>query len=98
MRVDRAIAFYAAVGGAGPLSQTFGAKWITDLSASYQLHSRWSAGADNIFDIYPDRNANPGDLATPNGGGSNFGIFPYNQISPFGFNGRFIFTKLSVGL
>ena len=29
---------------------------------------------------------------------SNFGIFPYNAISPFGFNGRFVYTRLSVGL
>jgi iron complex outermembrane recepter protein len=84
----------------GSLDQTFGAKWITDLSASYVLRSRWTltAGADNIFDVYPDRNVNPGDPATSNGGGSNYGIFPYNQISPFGFNGRFVYTKLSVGL
>ena len=33
-----------------------------------------------------------------NGGTSNFGIFPYAGISPFGFNGRFIYTKLAVGL
>ena len=41
---------------------------------------------------------NPGDPATGNGGISNFGIFPYAGISPFGFNGRFVYTKLSVGL
>jgi len=84
----------------GPLDQTYGAKWITDLSASYTLLSRYAftVGADNIFDIYPDRNVNPGNAATGNGGLSNFGLFPYNGISPFGFNGRFVYTKLSVGL
>ena len=82
------------------LDQTFSAKWITDLSASYKLRSRWTftVGADNIFDVYPDRNVNPGDPLTSNGGVSNFGMFPYNQVSPFGFNGRFVYTKLSVGL
>jgi len=84
----------------GTLDQTFGAKWISDLSASYSVRSRYTLtiGADNVFDVYPDRNLNPGDPATSNGGLSNFGIFPYNAISPFGFNGRFIYSKLSIGL
>jgi iron complex outermembrane receptor protein len=84
----------------GPLDQTFGAKWITDLGASYTFRSRYSfaIGADNVFDVYPDRNLNPGNPTTTNGGISNFGLFPYNGISPFGFNGRFIYTKLTVGL
>jgi iron complex outermembrane receptor protein len=84
----------------GTLDQTFGAKWITDLSLSYTLKSRYSlaVGADNVFDVYPDRNLNPGDPQTSNGGISNFGIFPYNAISPFGFNGRFVYTRLSFGL
>jgi iron complex outermembrane receptor protein len=83
----------------GTLDQTYGAKWISDLSASYKFRSRYSltVGADNVFDVYPDRNLNPGDPATTNGGLSNFGTFPYSQISPFGFNGRFVYTRLSVG-
>jgi iron complex outermembrane receptor protein len=83
----------------GTLDQTFGAKWITDVSLSYTLKSRYSltVGSDNVFDVYPDRNVNPGDPTTSNGGISNFGIFPYNAISPFGFNGRFIYTRLTLG-
>ena len=85
----------------GPLDQTFSAKWITDVSASYAIKRyTLSVGADNLFDIYPDRNNNNGNLVTTaeNGGTANYGIFPYNGISPFGFNGRFIYTKLTVGL
>jgi iron complex outermembrane receptor protein len=84
----------------GTLDQTFGAKWLTDFSLSYTLRSHLgiTVGADNVFDVYPDRNLNPGDPKTGNGGISNFGIFPYNGISPFGFNGRFVYTKFSVGL
>lgn len=84
----------------GTLDQTFGAKWITDVSASYTYRSRYTltAGADNLLDVYPDRNLNPGDPATSNGGISNFGIFPYNGISPFGFNGRYLYTRFSVRL
>jgi iron complex outermembrane receptor protein len=86
----------------GPLDQTFSPKWITDVSASYAVgRASVSIGADNVFDIYPDRNNNNGNittLAAENGGTSNFGIFPYNGISPFGFNGRFVYTKLTLGL
>jgi iron complex outermembrane receptor protein len=94
------IAGASATNATGTLDQTFGAKWITDLGFSYTMRSRYSltVGADNLFDVYPDRNLNPGDPQTTNGGISNFGIFPYNGISPFGFNGRFVYTKLSLGL
>jgi len=89
-----------ATAATGPLDQTFGAKWITDASASLTLGRRYTLmlGADNVFDVYPDRQLNPGNPTTSNGGTSNFGIFPYNGISPFGFNGRFIYTRLSLGL
>jgi iron complex outermembrane receptor protein len=86
----------------GPLDQTFGAKWITDLGLSYTLRSiSVSVGADNLFDVYPDRNNNNGNFtpaSAENGGTSNFGIFPYAGISPFGFNGRFLYSRLSIGL
>ena len=70
------------------LDETFGAKWITDLNASYRLFHqvRFTAGANNLFDVYPDRQVKVG-------GANNSGIFPYNGISPFGFNGRFVYVK-----
>ena len=85
----------------GPLDQTFSPKWLSDLSLSYALRRySVSVGADNIFDVYPDRNNNRGNIVqtAENGGTSNFGIFPYAGISPFGFNGRFVYAKLGVGL
>ena len=35
--------------------QTFGARWITDANASYTLLRKYTftAGADNLFDVYP---------------------------------------------
>ncbi|MEO6526637.1 MAG: hypothetical protein ABIP93_08455, partial [Gemmatimonadaceae bacterium] len=85
----------------GSLDQTLSPKWVTDLSASYAL-SRYSLaiGADNLFDIYPDRADNKGNIVptAENGGTANFGIFPYQGISPFGFNGRFVYAKLTIGL
>jgi iron complex outermembrane receptor protein len=94
------VAGAAPTNATGTLDQTYGAKWISDLGVSYTVRSRYSltVGADNIFDVYPDRNLNPGDPQTSNGGLSNFGLFPYAGISPFGFNGRFVYTKFSIGL
>jgi iron complex outermembrane receptor protein len=76
----------------GSLDQTFDGKWITDLSASYTHNRRLTLmlGADNIFDVYPDQNS-VGSATF--GGNANFGIFPYNAISPFGFNGRFAYLR-----
>jgi iron complex outermembrane receptor protein len=82
------------------LDQTFGAKWITDVSASYKVLGRYTlaAGADNLFDVYPDQNNNLGNVRNNVGGNANFGIFPYSSFSPFGFNGRFVYARLTVGL
>jgi iron complex outermembrane receptor protein len=80
----------------GSLDQTFSAKWITDVNASYTFGGRLtvSGGVDNVFDVYPDPN-NQGSATVA--GNNNFGIFPYNQISPFGFNGAFYYARLTLG-
>ena len=70
------------------LDQTFHAKWVTDVNASYTLlrQLRFTVGANNVFDVYPDEQI-PGN--------SNSGIFPYsNTLTTFGFNGRFIYARL----
>jgi iron complex outermembrane receptor protein len=78
--------------------QTFGAKWVTDVSASFRALDRvtFTIGADNVFDVYPDQNDKPGSATAS--GNSNFGIFPYSQFSPFGFNGRFVYGRLTYRL
>jgi iron complex outermembrane receptor protein len=75
--------------------QTFGARWITDANASYTLLRKYTftAGADNLFDVYPA--SDPFNLPFVNGIGTHS---PYNAVSPFGFNGRFIFARLSIYL
>ncbi|MBA3445741.1 MAG: TonB-dependent receptor [Gemmatimonadales bacterium] len=80
----------------GSLDQTFGVKWITDVNASYTFGQRLTltAGVDNVFDVFPDVNS-LGNATTA--GNNNFGIFPYNQISPFGFNGAFYYGRLTFG-
>lgn len=74
--------------------QTFGAKWLTDLDVTWRFDERTtiSVGANNLFDVYPDKNI----ASTAQWLGSdNAGIFPYSGISPFGFNGRFYYGKIS---
>ena len=89
----------APTNATGPLDQIYSPKWITDLALSFGARGATiTVGADNIFDVYPDRNINYGNPTTGNGGTANFGIFPYAGISPFGFNGRFIYTRLAIGL
>jgi iron complex outermembrane recepter protein len=82
-----------------PPDQTFSAKWVTDVSGSYRLLNRVTlgVGADNVFDVYPDVQSDAGNVATGYAGNANFGMNPYSGISPFGFNGRFFWAKVSYG-
>ncbi|MDB4900491.1 MAG: TonB-dependent receptor, partial [Gemmatimonadetes bacterium] len=88
--------------GTSGVPQTFGAKWITDANVSYTLRRKYTftAGADNLFDVYPDRNSIPGGPTGPFNPAANgyFGIYPYSGTSPFGFNGRFVYGRLSIYL
>lgn len=80
--------------------QTYSAKFITDLSASYKLWQRTTVtlGSDNVFDVYPDENRDRGDLATNYAGQGTFGVFRYPGLSPFGFNGRFLYARVGYSL
>jgi iron complex outermembrane receptor protein len=70
----------------------YGAKIITDLTAAYTLtdNFRITVGANNLLDVYPDE--------VPVG--SNYGgQFRFSRrTSQFGFNGRYIFGRLSITL
>jgi iron complex outermembrane receptor protein len=85
----------------GSLDQEFRAKLVSDASVAFAPNRALvlMLGADNIWDVYPDQNNNNGpidtDPTTTNGGNGNFGIFPYNGISPFGFNGRFVYLRVT---
>lgn len=77
------------------VTQTFDAKWITDLDLTYRITRKLSVaiGANNLFAVYPTKN-----IASTSAflGADNAGIFPYNGISPWGFNGTFWYGKLNV--
>jgi len=79
--------------------QTFGAKWLTDIDVTYRYSKRlsFSVGANNVFDVYPDENIRSRIVnGTAFNGFDNVGIFPYSSVSPFGFNGAFYYTKVSL--
>ena len=82
----------------GPDDIFLGRKWITDLELRYKPggnRMEFAFGANNLFDVYPDR--------SPFGPRPTTGSFPANQIyipysvfSPFGFNGRYLYGRASV--
>ena len=82
----------------GPDDQYLSPKWITDLELRYRLFDRvdLAVGANNLFDVYPDRRPfGP----RPVGGvyPQNFQYIPYSGGgSPFGFNGRFLYARIGV--
>jgi iron complex outermembrane recepter protein len=81
----------------GPDDLVLRPKWISDLEVRYGFLDRFelAVGANNLFDVYPD--ARP-QGARPTGGfyPVNAGYLPYSGFSPFGFNGRFLYGRLSV--
>jgi iron complex outermembrane receptor protein len=86
----------APAGANSQVIQTFGGKTITDLTVSYKLGKLdLTVGGNNVFDIFPERNiaSTPQSVAVGSNGSDNAGTFPYNYISPFGYNGRFVYAK-----
>jgi len=70
------------------VDQNFSPEWVTDLEMTYRLRRlTLAAGAQNLFDVFPDKNLLPN---------SNNGIFTYPSHSPFGMNGRFLYSRLTV--
>ncbi len=49
-----------------------------------------AVGVDNAFDVYPDRAPEVNDPFDV--------ILPYPRNSPFGFNGRFVYSRLTISL
>ncbi|MFT3997126.1 MAG: TonB-dependent receptor [Asticcacaulis sp.] len=66
-----------------------GDKTLIDLSASYKLSGKTSVtvGADNVFDVYPDK--------TPAALQGSQGALAFTRFSPFGFNGRYVYARLT---
>jgi iron complex outermembrane receptor protein len=73
-------------GGGFEPTQRYGAKFQLDLEAAFQPTDKISVafGAVNALDEYPDRSSDDINFA---------GNFPYDVISPIGFNGRFVYLR-----
>ena len=72
--------------------QVFGSKLVTDLSFGYQVakNTTITIGANNLFDIYPDRAIEANRSS---------GRFDWSRRSQqFGIAGRFLFARLSFDL
>jgi iron complex outermembrane receptor protein len=83
----------------GPDDIFLSAKWITDLELRYKPMNKVEValGADNLFDVYPDRS--PFGPRPASIGGvypANQTYIPYSIFSPFGFNGRYLYGRVAV--
>ena len=80
--------------------QTFRGRFLTDANVSVTLLRRYTltAGADNIFDVYPDRVGAVSTFPVRSPVPRPDPTLPYSAASPFGFNGRFVFGRLSLYL
>ncbi len=61
---------------------------LVDAEGGYRLGGlEWAIGSRNLFNAYPGR----AKLDFNN----NFGVFPWAAASPFGYNGRFVYTRVT---
>ncbi len=76
--------------------QVLSEQWVADVELRAKVASfvELAVGANNVFDSYPDRVRYGLD------GGQNYGLngyfIPFSQFSPAGFNGRFLYGRVSV--
>lgn len=84
----------------GPDDIFLGRRWITDLELRYKPGGskvEFALGANNLFDVYPDRS--PFGPRPASVGGfypANQIYIPYSIFSPFGFNGRYLYGRAAV--
>jgi iron complex outermembrane receptor protein len=71
--------------------QVYGNVFTTDLEFAYSVSDnvRFALGGNNIFDVYPDKTFQ---------GNSFNGIFQYSGFSPSGFEGRYIYSRITVNM
>jgi iron complex outermembrane receptor protein len=88
--------FTALVGGLPLDDQVYSSEWLADAEIAYRWRQyTFAAGAENVFDNFPDRNKVFRDGTTVFTAQSNNGMFTYPSQSPFGMNGRFVYTRLT---
>lgn len=71
------------------LDYTIEPQWVIDVEGSVQIleNTRLALGANNLFDTYPTQNPAFGPTSAP---------LVFNAFSPAGFNGRYVYGRVSV--
>ncbi len=88
------ISYYGKFSSAQPgycdaCEESYGAKTLVDTEVGYGFDFLdLSVGARNVFDTYPDHPKNDFN--------NNFATFPWAAASPFGYNGRYLYTRASL--
>lgn len=86
--------------------ERYGAKTLFDVEFGYRFGAvELVAGVRNVFDTYPDQPSSqtPTDPSDPASDpamlfNNNYGTFPWAAASPFGYNGRYLYTRAAVDL
>ena len=72
-------------------TEKYPARTLVDAEAGYHVGQvEISIGARNLFDTYPGKAKMDYN--------NNYGVFPWAAASPFGYNGRYVYTKATVAL
>lgn len=68
--------------------QTYNAQWVVDLDVGYQLSERLhlNLGSNNLFDSYPDEQIPQR---------RTLGQTRYSPLAPAGYDGRFVYTRVT---
>jgi iron complex outermembrane receptor protein len=74
--------------GDGSVTYSYGSETLVDIEGRYKFKNGFTiaAGADNVFDQYPDREQDPV---------LDFLGVEHALTSPFGFNGAFYYVRAS---
>jgi iron complex outermembrane receptor protein len=86
--------------------ERYGAKALFDAEVGYRFGQvELGIGLRNLFDTYPDQPSStvPTDPTDPDSDpamlfNNNYGTFPWAAASPFGYNGRYLYTRASIQL
>ncbi len=72
-------------------AEHYGGKTLVDTEIGYRFNSvNLSIGARNLFDVYPDQAHKEFN--------NNDNTFPWAAASPFGYNGRYLYTRAEIAL
>lgn len=102
------VSYYGGFASAQPgfcdlCRETYGAKALFDAEVGYRFGQvDLTVGVRNLFDTYPDSPSSQvvvdEDGSTAKDYNDNFGTFPWAAASPFGYNGRYVYTRAAIRL